>query len=240
MSALQLATTEQKNKNNKAQCYCQIIAVQSSSWKWLKKNWKSATLQTSVHHIVLIPPKNQTVTQSETLMKKIEFNCPDCNIYYYNNETHGEIVNRHCPQCSAVLPVPPSLTKVTLGDKKKGCPVCETYIKNNQKHQKLINKYCQLCGNNLPAVVKQTELTNNTYYIELIAVYGHGVFYITTDLKKAVKKCNKLAAKDCDSHHKWIVVEFDESRVNYPDDWDKLNIVHTATKDGKPHWSNKL
>ncbi len=47
----------------------------------------------------------------------------------------------------------------------------------------------------------------------------HGVWWVGHDTNKAVKRCNELAALDCDSHHKWQVLKFVEPNDDDPSEW---------------------
>jgi hypothetical protein len=78
------------------------------------------------------------------------------------------------------------------------------------------------------------------YFIEKIGVYGHGVFWIGSDLDEAKKKADEYATLDKDDYHRWNVLEFDLSigeKPKFSDDswhfcWGDAahNLVYTGVR----------
>lgn len=44
-----------------------------------------------------------------------------------------------------------------------------------------------------------------TYYIEMMGVYGQGVFWIGSDHDMGIARAIELASEDTDSYHDWVL-----------------------------------
>lgn len=41
------------------------------------------------------------------------------------------------------------------------------------------------------------------YYLEKVGLYGHGIFWIGTDLEEGKAEADRAASADADDYHKW-------------------------------------
>ena len=54
-------------------------------------------------------------------------------------------------------------------------------------------------------------MTGQYYVIVKQGVYGHGVYWVGTELEAAKKAADLLAENDIDDYHKWVVSTQDET-----------------------------
>jgi len=53
------------------------------------------------------------------------------------------------------------------------------------------------------------------YFVEKLAVYNHGVFYICEEKWEAEQVCDILAVNDIDDHHDWVVKKYIQLNMNH-------------------------
>jgi hypothetical protein len=63
------------------------------------------------------------------------------------------------------------------------------------------------------------------FFLYKEGMYGHGVYWIGTDVEEGKRRADEGATNDCDDYHEWILYQFVDQGVDgYVDDPSHIQI----------------